>query len=142
MFQRHLGALALAVALIAPLAASAQTAPAPAPAMGAPVAPGAESQPRHHHHHRNGFMHAMRGLNLSDAQKQQLAGIFKSARDKRQQVAAGTKPDPATRHANMVAMRAQIDAILTDTQRAQLADNLKRERQQKRESRAPQATPQ
>lgn len=141
MFQRHLGALALVAALVAPLAASAQSNPVPAPAVAAPGAPGAPSH--HRHHRRHGFMQAMRGLDLSDAQKQQLAGIFKSARDKRQQVAAGTKPDPATRRANMQAMRAQIDAILTDTQRAKLADNLKRDRHMKHgEGRTPQSTPQ
>ncbi len=87
-------------------------------------------------------MHAMRGLNLTDAQKQKLAGIFKSARAAHQQT-AGTAPDPAARRASMLAMRTQIDAILTDTQRAKLADNLKRGRHMKPgEARPAQSAPQ
>jgi Spy/CpxP family protein refolding chaperone len=120
VFRFNLGALALAAALVAPLAASAQTAPPPAAAPGAP-APGT-----HHHHHRGGMMHALRALNLSDAQKTQIAGIMKSARDAHKNQT--TPPDSQTRRANMMAMRQQIDSVLTDTQRAQLTQTLKAQR--------------
>ena len=59
-------------------------------------------------------MHAMRELGLSPAQRQQIAGIMKNAR------AAGTNADPQTRRANRVAMRQQIESVLTPDQRNQL----------------------
>ena len=142
MFRFNLVSLALVAALAAPLAASAQTAPAPAPPAAAP--PGASGVQPHHRHHRRGLAHALRSLNLTDAQKQQIAGIMKSARAARM-ANAGTPPDPQTRRANMQALRAQIDGVLTDTQRAQLADTLKRERHMHDDGGAPRppaATPQ
>ena len=131
MFRLSLGALALAAALVTPLAASAQTAPV-APPVG-PGAAGANApMARHHHHRQNGYMRAMRGLNLSDAQKQQIAGIMKSAHAARKSAAAGGTPvDPQTRRANMLALRQQIDGVLSDTQRAQLHANLKAQRHQR-----------
>ena len=123
MFRHRLGALALAAAFAFPLAASAQTAPAPG-VMPPPAAP--QSQPQQpsqqpRHHHRNRFMHAMRGLQLSDAQKQQIAGILKNARATR---AANQAADPQTRRANAKALRDQIESVLTDAQRTRLHANL------------------
>jgi Spy/CpxP family protein refolding chaperone len=142
VFRFNLGALALVAALAAPLAASAQTQPAPpaAPAAGASAAPGA--QPEHHHRHRSGFARALRGLNLTDAQKQQIAAIMKTAREN-----AAKDPkmaDPQTRRANTLAVRQQIDGVLTPDQRAQLKVNLQRERSNAKPANgpAPAASPQ
>ena len=97
MVRHHLGALALLAAFAMPLAASAQTFPS-APGAAAPSArvPGAAQQ-----RHRRGdpMMHAMRRLNLSDAQKQQIAGMMKT---------------------NRLALRKQIEGVLTPDQRTQL----------------------
>jgi len=108
VFRHHLGALALLAAFALPLAASAQTVPAPGAAAPAP----AVHQHQHRNHHRNRYMHAMRGLGLSDAQKQQIAGIMKSAH-----------------RANVRALHQQIEGILTDTQRNQLHAKLAQGRQ-------------
>jgi Spy/CpxP family protein refolding chaperone len=56
----------------------------------------------------------MRGLHLSGAQRQQIAGILKNSRS------ANKGADPQTRRANRQAMRRQIDGILTPDQRTQL----------------------
>ena len=56
----------------------------------------------------------MRGLNLSDAQRQQIAGIMKNARARNQDA------DPQTRRANALALRTQIEGVLTDAQRTEL----------------------
>lgn len=116
MFRHHIGALALLAAFALPLVASAQTVPAPGAAAPAPPA----QHQRHHHH--NSFLHAMGSLKLSDAQKQQIAGFLKSTR------AANKGADRQTRRANMLAMRKQIDSVLSDDQRSQLRANLARER--------------
>ena len=145
MFRINLGAFALIAALAAPLAVSAQTAPIPpAGAPAAPVAPGATTtgpHNGHHRHHRRGFAHALRGLNLSDAQKTQISGIMKSARTNMQ---AGKAADPQTRRANMLALRQQIDGVLTPDQRTQLKANLSKERQNMKRDHgpAPAASPQ
>jgi len=55
-------------------------------------------------------MHALRNLNLTDAQKQQIAGFVKNAR-------------LATRNAQRQ-LRQHIEGVLTDAQRAQLRANL------------------
>lgn len=139
MFRLNLGAFALAVALVVPLAASAQTAPVPpagGPAAGAPAGP----QAGYRGHHRKGFAHALRGLNLSAAQKQQIAGFMKAARTNMR--SAGTV-DPQARRANMLALRRQIDGVLTPEQRTQFQANLSRERDMKRDhGPAPAALPQ
>ena len=109
---RLLSAVALVAALVIPSAAFAQTAPAPYPS--AAPANGA----RHHHGH-NGMRAALRNLNLSDAQKAQIQQAFQQTRD------ANRNADPATRKANRAKLRAQIDAILTPAQRAQLQATLK-----------------
>ena len=135
MFRHHLGALALVAAFALPLAASAQTVPAPGAAVAAPAAPAAAP---HHRHHRNPYMRAMRGLNLSDAQKQQISGILKSAHGQNKGA------DPQTRRANMQALHQQIEGVLTDAQRSQLHANLAAGRQHMAKPNAPgqQAPPQ
>ncbi len=135
MFRLQLGALALAAALAAPLAASAQTAPVPGPDAAAPAPGAAAPMQRHHHHRHGGLARAMRGLNLSPDQKTKIAAILKSARDARR--TAGTAPDPQTRKANMLALRQQIDGVLTDTQRAQLSANLKANRHMHQDGQSP-----
>jgi Spy/CpxP family protein refolding chaperone len=111
--RHHLGALALLAALALPLAASAQTVPAP----GA-NAPGA---PQQQYRHRGGNP-ALRGLNLTAAQRQQIAGMEKSSR---------------------AALRQQIEGVLTPDQRAQMRANLaQRRRAMNPNGPGPQAPPQ
>lgn len=134
MFRLNFGSFALVAALAVPLAASAQTTPVPAtgiPAVGLPA--GQHEAHRNHHHHKS-FAHALRGLNLSDAQKQQISVIMKTARAK---TPNGTTADPQARRANMLEVRRQIDGVLTPAQRAQLKANLSRERQEMKRDRAP-----
>lgn len=109
---RLLSAAALVAALVIPSAAFAQTAPAPYPS--AAPANGA----RHHHRH-NGMRAALRNLNLSAAQQTQIRQAFQQTRE------ANRNADPATRKANRAKLRAQIEAILTPAQRAQLQATLK-----------------
>ncbi len=109
---RTLALLALTLGL--PAVASAQTAPAapgapPAASAPANTAPG--SVPRHHH---NRYMRAVRSLNLSDAQKQQIRGFVQAMRT------ANQNADPVTKRANAKQLRAQIDGVLTPDQRTQL----------------------
>jgi Spy/CpxP family protein refolding chaperone len=94
--RHHLGALALLAALALPLAASAQSISAPTAAAPAPAA-------QQRMQHRNPYMRGMRNLHLSDAQKQQIAGLMRD---------------------NRVALRKQIDGVLTPAQRTQLRANL------------------
>jgi Spy/CpxP family protein refolding chaperone len=83
-------------------------------------------------------MRILRDLNLTDAQKQQIAGIVKNSRAANQNVT-----DPQTRRANALAMRRQIDGVLTDAQRTQLRAKLAAARQRAKPSApAPQASPQ
>lgn len=137
MFRHHLGALALLAALALPFTATAQAIPAPgavAPGVSAPV-PGAA--PHRGHHRGNRYMRIVRELALTDAQKQQIAGILKNARS------ATPNADPQTRRANARAMRGQIEAVLTDAQRAQLHAKLAQERSRVNPNgAAPQARPQ
>lgn len=129
MFSTRLfAAAALAVGLVAPVAAFAQTPAAPVP----PPA-GAAAHPHHHHHHRGALRAALGKLNLSGAQKSQLAAVFANARQHRQ---ATRSADPATRKANMQRFRAQIDNILTPAQRSQFRVALQQERAQRRHWRA------
>jgi Spy/CpxP family protein refolding chaperone len=113
------GAAALAIAL--PLAVSAQTTTA-APATNA----------THAHAHGGGGLNrrAMNGINLSDAQKQQLLQLrtaYKQAHPK------GSTPDPASRKA----LREQMLNVLTTDQRTQYEANVK----QARESRQNEVNP-
>ena len=131
MFSTRLfAAAALAVGLVAPVAAFAQTPAAPVP----PPPAGAAAHPHHHHrHHRSALRAALGKLNLSGAQKSQLAAVFANARQQRQ---ATRSADPATRKANMQRFRAQIDNILTPAQRSQFQVALQQERAQRRHWRA------
>ena len=134
MFRNQLGALALVAAFVLPLAASAQT--APQPGVAAPHA--AQQRPHHRGHRRSPYLHAMRGLHLNAAQRQQIAGILKSSR------AANKGVDPQTRRANMQAMRRQIDGVLTPDQRTQLQAKVAQARRHFTQPNrpAPQAPPQ
>jgi len=85
VFRHHIGAFALAAICALPLAASAQTAPNP----GIAAPPAAQPGTPHRRPHRNPYVRAMRGLHLSDSQRQQIAGILKSSR------AASKGADPA-----------------------------------------------
>jgi Spy/CpxP family protein refolding chaperone len=109
---RLLSAAAFVAALVVPSAAFAQTAPAPLPS-SAPA-----NGVRHHHRH-NGMRAALRTLNLSAAQKSQIQQVFEQSR------AANRNADPATRKANRAKLRAQIEAILTPAQRAELKAKIK-----------------
>ena len=133
MFRHHLGALALLAAFAFPLAASAQTVPAPGAA-----APAATAHQHHRRHHHNRYMQAMRGLGLSAAQKQQIAGIMKSSHG------ANKNADPQTRRTNARALHQQIEGVLTDGQRSQLHAKLAQGRPHgvKPNGPAPQAPPQ
>lgn len=125
MFRHHLGALAVFAAFVLPLAASAQTVPAPGAATPAPAVR------QHHRHHRNAYMHAIRELQLSDAQKQQIADIVKSARG------SNKNADPQTRRANAQALHRQIEGVLTDAQRSELRAKLAQARQRMARPSAP-----
>ena len=136
MFRHHLGALALLAAFAT--AARRISANRSRPRRPGGAAAPAPPQQQRHHRHRNRYMHAMRSLNLSDAQKQQIAGIMKNAR------AANKNADPQTRRANRLALRQQIDGVLTPDQRTQLHAKLAQRAQQcvKPNGPAPQAPPQ
>lgn len=113
---RFVPMLAFIAALTAPLAAGAQTTPPPAPAASA--APTGSHYV--HRHHRPAFWHALRGLNLTSAQQQQIAG-FRDAANK-----ANLNADPATRRANGEKLHDQVMAILTPDQKTQLQAQLHR----------------
>jgi Spy/CpxP family protein refolding chaperone len=125
--NRFLGAAALALALAVPTAVFAQQAPA-APAAG-PV-PLTSPVPGARHHGGGAYMRALRALDLSAAQKQQITSAVQQTRQ------ANQNADPATRKANRTKLQAQIDAILTPTQRTQLQTTLQQQRQQ-REAQSP-----
>jgi Spy/CpxP family protein refolding chaperone len=117
---RFISGVALVSALAVPALALAQQAPPP----GAP-APAASAEPHHHGHgHHSAYMRALRSLNLSDAQKQQIKAAFQQSRQ------ANQNADPATRKANGQKLRAQIDNILTPAQRTQLQTTLQQERKE------------
>ena len=106
MFRHHLAALALAGAMVLPFTASAQLAPGPSatgPAATSTSAPGRGFQGRRGFRRRDPYMRIMRGLNLTDAQKQQIATIVRNTRTTERQ---------------------QIEGVLTDAQRAQLRARL------------------
>jgi Spy/CpxP family protein refolding chaperone len=112
LIPRMLPALALIVGLTGAVPAVAQTAPAttdmssPAPAQTVPH--------QHHHHHRQSLLHALRAVNMTDAQKQQVAAFHD------QEQKANANADAPTRQANAATMRRQIMGILTPDQKAQL----------------------
>lgn len=130
--NRYLGAVALAAALIIPTAAGAQQATAQTAPDGAPAAG------THHHHRGHGWGGALKGITLTDAQKQQLKDL--RAQNK---PAAGQTLDPATRKANREAMLQKVEAILTPAQRTQFEQNLQQMRANRadHDRPAPAATP-
>lgn len=105
-----------ATMLLAPAATFAQPAPAP------PAAAGPSTTQQHHHRRGSAYMRALRTLDLSDAQRTQIAGIVDRAR------AANKNADPASRRAGREKLRAEIDAVLTPAQRTRLRDTLARNR--------------
>lgn len=99
MFRHQLTALTLLAAFAFPLAASAQTLPGPQPAAPGINARAPHAQRDHRFNRGRRFMHALHALNLSPAQRQQIAGAMR---------------------ANERALHQQIDAVLTPDQRTQL----------------------
>ena len=116
---RFITAAALSAAVVVPTAALAQDAPPPGPPNG-PPAMSAPARPHGHHRH-NRFMHALRSLNLSDAQRAQIRDAVRQTRQ------ANQNADPQTRRANIHAMRQQVEALLTPAQRAQFHAALRRQ---------------
>ncbi|HYZ16930.1 MAG TPA: hypothetical protein VE591_11035 [Candidatus Acidoferrum sp.] len=115
---RFTSGIALVAALAAPTLALAQQAPQP----GAPAPAGSAAPSHHGRGHHSAYMRALRSLNLSDAQKQQIKAAYQQTRQ------ANQNADPATRKANGEKLRSQIDAILTPDQRTQLQTKLQQER--------------
>lgn len=112
------GAALLALAL--PLAVSAQTTTA------APTTTTTTETEGAHHHHGGGLNRmAMRGITLTDAQKQQIMQLrtaYKTAHPK------GSTPDPASRKA----LRDQMLGVLTPDQRTQYDANVKQLRAERK----------
>ena len=117
MRNRLVSAALLAAAIALPTAACAQQQPAN-------TAPAAGWQQSGHHSHA-GWRSALRGLNLSDAQKQQIKTI---AQQNRAAMKANPTTDPAARRANMQQLRTQIENVLTPAQRTQFEQNLQKQR--------------
>jgi Spy/CpxP family protein refolding chaperone len=121
---RLVAAAVLAGALIVPAAAIAQQTPAPGAVYPTPPARGA----RHGHHgHHNGLRAALRQLNLSSTQQQQIDQALARTKD------ANRNADRATRKANVQKLRADVDAILTPAQRTQLQAAMRRMREQRQQ---------
>jgi Spy/CpxP family protein refolding chaperone len=114
---RILSIAALVAGLFAPAAVFAQQTPLPVPAGSA--APG-------HRHHGSRWMHAIRSLNLSASQQRQIQDAVAQTRQ------ANRNADQQTRRANRQKLHAQIEAILTPDQRAQLKSQLQRGHQAQR----------
>ena len=95
-------AVGAAAILLAPAAALAQSAPAPytAPA-------GSAAHAAWHHRGGPGYIRALRALNLSDAQRQQIRTYMQTSQQQ---------------------LRAQIDGVLTPAQRTQLHSSLQQSR--------------
>jgi Spy/CpxP family protein refolding chaperone len=114
----HVVRLVPVLALIAfavPLAAGAQTPPPPAATPGPMMG-------HHHGHHRHhpSLMRALRDLNLTPAQQQQVTAFRDQAKK------ANVNADSATKRANAAKLREQIMGILTPDQKAQLAAEMHR----------------
>jgi len=105
-------------ALVAPLAAAAQTPPAPVSAPSG--APAAGSHQGHQHRHHRSLFHALHAVNLSAAQKQQIA-TFRA-----QEKQANLNADPATKRANAAKLHQQVMGILTPDQKTQLSTEMHR----------------
>jgi Spy/CpxP family protein refolding chaperone len=110
------GILSLAVGL--PIAGAAQTAPAPAASAASPGA---------HAHHHNGFMRALRGVNLSDQQKTQIQQIMSQYKSQHQ---PGSPRDPQA----MQQLHQQVMNVLTPDQRTQVQQNLQQMRQDREQN--------
>jgi Spy/CpxP family protein refolding chaperone len=108
---RFVPAVALIALLAGPLAAGAQTPPPPGPASS----PAPATTRHHHHRHHDAFSRALRGVNLTPAQQQQIAGF----RDQTKK--ANVNADPATRKANETKLHDQIMGVLTPDQKAQVS---------------------
>jgi len=119
---RFLAAAVLAASLSVPVAAFAQQAPT-APAGAAPAAISG-----HHGRHNNAFRSALHGLNLSASQKTQIDQIFAQAHGQNKGA------DPATRKANREKLHAQIEGVLTPSQRADLKAAMQQARRANRPS--------
>jgi len=115
LFIRFMAAAALAGAIAIPTVAGAQSTPVP-------LAPGAAAPQVRHHGHHGALRTALNGLGLSAGQRSQIDQAFAQAR------VANKGADKATRRADRTKLRAQIDAILTPAQRAQLKTTLQQER--------------
>jgi Spy/CpxP family protein refolding chaperone len=107
---RFVPALAFIALLAGPPAAGAQT---PLPGPSSSPAP-AMHHHRHHHHH-DAFSQALRGVNLTPAQQQQIAGF----RDQTKK--ANATADSATREANNSKLHDQIMSVLTPDQKARVS---------------------
>jgi hypothetical protein len=118
VFRHQLSALTLLAAFAVPLAASAQSLPGPQPAGPGVTAPALHGRADHlrRPHHHNRFLHALRALNLSPAQKQQIAGELQAAR----------AAERRAHRASARALNARIDAVLTPDQRTRLRTALER----------------
>ena len=116
--NRLMSAALLAAAIALPTAACAQQQPAN-------TAPASGWQGGHHGHHRGGVRSALRGITLSDAQKQQIDTIVQQ---NRATMKSNPTTDPATRRANMQQLRTQIENVLTPAQRTQFEQNLQKQR--------------
>jgi Spy/CpxP family protein refolding chaperone len=109
--------VALAAAVIVPVATFAQQAQQPA----STAAPQGQWQGRHH---RGGMMRMLRDLNLSDQQKTQIRQIVQQFR---QSHAQGERPDALSREQ----LRTQIMNVLTPEQRAQYQAKMQQMRQER-----------
>jgi Spy/CpxP family protein refolding chaperone len=101
--------LALIVLPVAALAQAAPTVPAPPPAGAS--APGIAPA---HHHHGPRYLAALRRLDLTPDQKQQIAGYVRQMR--------------AAERANAQRLHQQLDGVLTPDQRTQLQSSLQQTR--------------
>ena len=110
----------LAAAIVFPSVACAQQQPAN-------TAPAAGVQSEHHSRH-GGWRSALRGINLTDAQKQQIKTI---SQQQRAAMKANPTTDPAARRASMEQLRSQVENVLTPAQRAQFEQNLQQQRAQR-----------
>lgn len=99
---------AMIAALALPAATFAQTAPNAAPPQGQNAGPV---------HHHGGFMHAMKNLNLSAAQKTRIDALMSAYH---QSHPKGSAHDPQA----MKALHDQVLGILTPSQQTQLKANL------------------
>jgi len=119
---RFLTAAALATAFAVPTAALAQNTPQALP----PGATQGVTSPAHSHHghHHGRYLHALRALNLSDAQRAQIRDAVRQTRQ------ANENADPQTRRANEQALHQRVDALLTPDQRTHLQGMLRHHHRQ------------